>query len=143
MGCAGLSLGQEEYLHLVKNSGGFMWSKPGTVRLLAAACLLVALPGNAVNAVNAVNAQNAPIMPLASQSLLLEIATAGSRPVAVGERGHILYSDDGGLNWHQALVPTTQMLTCVYFIDDQRGRAPISPRGWSMTATPCCLTSTQ
>jgi photosystem II stability/assembly factor-like uncharacterized protein len=45
---------------------------------------LVALSGNAVNA------QNASIMPLASQSLLLDIATAGSRLVAVGERGHIL-----------------------------------------------------
>ncbi len=38
----------------------------------------------------------APIMPLAPRSLLLDITVAGERLVAVGERGHILYSDDLG-----------------------------------------------
>ena len=32
----------------------------------------------------------------AASSLLLDIAVAGERLVAVGERGHILYSEDGG-----------------------------------------------
>jgi photosystem II stability/assembly factor-like uncharacterized protein len=53
----------------------------------------------------------APIMPMASRSLLLDIAGAGDRAVTVGERGHILYSDDSGTSWQQARVPTTQMLT--------------------------------
>lgn len=62
-------------------------------------------------------------MPLAPRSLLLDIAAAGPRVVAAGERGHILYSDDQGRSWQQARVPTTQMLTAVYFIDGQRGWA--------------------
>ena len=61
------------------------------------------------------------IMPLAPKSLLLDIAAAGDRLVTVGERGHILYSDDGGNHWQQASVPTTRMLTCVYFVDARRG----------------------
>jgi len=66
---------------------------------------------------------HAPIMPLAPESLLLDITTAGDRIVAAGERGHILYSDDGGRSWIQAAVPTTQMLTSIYFISPQRGWA--------------------
>ena len=65
----------------------------------------------------------APIMPRAAQSLLLDIAQAGSRLVAVGERGHILYSDDDGQSWRQARVPTTQMLTSVCFINPGHGWA--------------------
>jgi photosystem II stability/assembly factor-like uncharacterized protein len=65
----------------------------------------------------------APIMPLAAQSLLLDITAAGERLVAVGERGHIVYSDDRGDTWQQALVPTTQMLTSVHFIDSRHGWA--------------------
>ncbi|MEH6635945.1 MAG: YCF48-related protein [Halioglobus sp.] len=67
--------------------------------------------------------QYAPLMPLASRSLLLDITGAGDRIVVVGERGHILYSDDNGSSWLQARVPTTQMLTGVFFIDQQRGWA--------------------
>lgn len=65
----------------------------------------------------------APMMPLAAQSLLLDIAAAGSRAVAVGERGHILFSDDRGDSWRQARVPTLQMLTGVHFIDSRQGWA--------------------
>ena len=60
-------------------------------------------------------------MPLARQSLLLDIAHAGNRIITVGERGHILYSDDQGDTWTQAQVPTTQMLTAVHFVDEKRG----------------------
>lgn len=63
------------------------------------------------------------MMPLADQSLLLDIDRVGDRAVVVGERGHILYSDDFGASWQQALVPTTQMLTAVHF----RGK-----RGWAV-----------
>ena len=59
----------------------------------------------------------------AVSSLLLDVAHAGKRLVAVGERGHVLYSDDDGGNWTQAKVPTRQMLTAVYFVDDQHGWA--------------------
>lgn len=59
----------------------------------------------------------------AASSLLLDIAHAGKRLVAVGERGHILYSDNDGTRWEQAKVPTRQMLTAVFFLDDQHGWA--------------------
>jgi photosystem II stability/assembly factor-like uncharacterized protein len=54
-------------------------------------------------------------MPLASGSLLLDVISIDKRLVAVGERGHILFSDDGGENWRQAQVPSRQMLTAVHF----------------------------
>ena len=59
----------------------------------------------------------------AVSSLLLDVAHAGKRLVAVGERGHVLYSDDDGGSWTQAKVPTRQMLTAVFFVDDQYGWA--------------------
>ncbi|CAG8865434.1 Ycf48-like protein [Pseudomonas fluorescens] len=59
----------------------------------------------------------------ASQSLLLDAVHAGNRLVVVGDRGHILFSDDQGKSWTQARVPTRQLLTAVFFIDDKRGWA--------------------
>lgn len=54
-------------------------------------------------------------VPSASQSLLLDVARTGERIVAVGERGHIIYSDDYGETWAQAEVPVRVMLTAVTF----------------------------
>lgn len=59
----------------------------------------------------------------ASKSLMLDVVHAGKRLVAVGDRGHILYSDDQGATWTQAKVPTRQLLTSVYFVDDKHGWA--------------------
>jgi len=59
----------------------------------------------------------------ASRSLLLDVTHAGSRMVVVGDRGHILYSEDQGKTWTQAKVPSRQLLTAVYFVDDQHGWA--------------------
>lgn len=59
----------------------------------------------------------------ASKSLLLDIARAGDRLVAVGQRGHIIFSDDQGQSWLQAKVPSRQLLTAVYFVDAQHGWA--------------------
>ena len=77
--------------------------------------------------VMAESAADAPVtslvMPKASTSLLLDIAQAGSRLVAVGDRGHVLYSDDNGATWTQAQVPTRQMLTSVFFVNDKKGWA--------------------
>ena len=60
---------------------------------------------------------------LAAASLLLDGAVAGSRLVVVGERGHILISDDGGATWAQARVPVQVMLTAVRMLDAQNGWA--------------------
>ena len=43
--------------------------------------------------------------PLAPRTLLNGLARAGDRLVAVGQRGHALYSDDLGTSWKQADVP--------------------------------------
>jgi photosystem II stability/assembly factor-like uncharacterized protein len=59
----------------------------------------------------------------ASQSLLIGATHAGQRLVVVGDRGHILFSDDQGKTWTQARVPTRQLLTAVFFLDDKRGWA--------------------
>ena len=66
-----------------------------------------------------------PALPMATapQSLLLDVARAGERLVAVGERGHIVYSDDQGSNWTQADVPARAQLNAVYFIDAEQGWA--------------------
>src|SRR5690606_23612359 len=61
--------------------------------------------------------------PLAVTSLLLDVTHAGKRLVAVGDRGHILFSEDAGRNWVQARVPSRQLLTAVYFVDDKHGWA--------------------
>ncbi len=58
---------------------------------------------------------------LAARSLLLGVARAGNRLVAVGQRGHIVYSTDGGASWKQASVPVSSDLTAVFFVDDKQG----------------------
>jgi len=63
------------------------------------------------------------MLPGASTSLLLDIDRAGQRLVEVGERGNILYSDDQGKTWVQAMVPTSVMLTRVFFVNDRLGWA--------------------
>ena len=60
---------------------------------------------------------------LASRGLLLAVAHAGSRLVAVGQRGHIILSDDAGGSWKQANVPVSSDLTAVYFVTERVGWA--------------------
>jgi photosystem II stability/assembly factor-like uncharacterized protein len=61
------------------------------------------------------------IAPLAPRSLLLDAVLAGQRMVVVGERGHVLLSDDQGTTWRQAKVPTRASLTGVFFHDSRVG----------------------
>ena len=63
----------------------------------------------------------AKMTPLASKGLLNGIASAGSRIVAVGERGRIVYSDDKGKSWIQSKVPLSEDLTAVYFPTPKQG----------------------
>ncbi len=60
----------------------------------------------------------AEILPLASQSLLLDIVRSGDRYVAVGARGDVLLSADGK-DWQQAQVPTRTTFTAVCAVDAQ------------------------
>jgi photosystem II stability/assembly factor-like uncharacterized protein len=60
----------------------------------------------------------------ATRAVLLSIATAGPRLVAVGERGFVLLSDDNGRTWRQAAnVPTSVTLTQVRFASPSEGWA--------------------
>src|ERR1019366_414977 len=66
-----------------------------------------------------------PAMMLKRQitSTQIQAATrAGERLVAVGIRGLVLVSDDGGKQWKQANVPVASDLTDVYF--------PTAKDGW-------------
>jgi len=63
----------------------------------------------------------APRSDKASTALLLDVAAADSRLVAVGEHGIIVYSDDEGKNWRQADVPVSVTLTAVQFINARSG----------------------
>ncbi len=61
---------------------------------------------------------------LATQRLLTAVAPVGrDRLVAVGQRGHVLISQDGGGTWAQARVPVSSDLAAVQFVDAQRGYA--------------------
>lgn len=65
----------------------------------------------------------ASLSPLASKSLLQAVARAGDRLVAVGQRGHIVASLDGGASWRQLPVPVSVDLTSVFFVDANHGWA--------------------
>lgn len=60
----------------------------------------------------------------AERSMILAAALAGERVVAVGARGNVILSDDGGQHWRQAReVPVDFTLTAVSFVDDKEGWA--------------------
>jgi photosystem II stability/assembly factor-like uncharacterized protein len=59
----------------------------------------------------------------AASSTLMDVCRAGDRLIVVGERGHILYSDDSGQTWIQARVPVSVTLTAVAFPSRKKGWA--------------------
>jgi photosystem II stability/assembly factor-like uncharacterized protein len=61
---------------------------------------------------------------LASRTLLTGLARAGQRVVAVGQRGHVVLSDDAGKSWQQADVPVSADLVAVQF--------PTATAGWAV-----------
>lgn len=61
--------------------------------------------------------------PAVSAITYIDVAQAGARLVAVGDRGNIIYSDDGAATWQQASTPTNALLTAVCFGDDNTGWA--------------------
>tara|TARA_R110002110_G_scaffold415561_1_gene650755 strand:- start:55197 stop:56279 length:1083 start_codon:yes stop_codon:yes gene_type:complete len=58
----------------------------------------------------------------AAKSLIMSIKKVGDRYFAVGHRGHILYSDDGGTTWEQGEVPVRSTLLDIDF--------PTPDQGW-------------
>ncbi|NBB64850.1 glycosyl hydrolase, partial [Pseudomonas sp. ODNR1LW] len=94
--------------------------------LLALLCTLLALVQGVARAGAYVDVLDLPAKPsaLAVRSPLIDIARAGERLVTVGQRGHILYSDDAGQHWLQAGVPLSSDLTAVFF--------PTASQGWAV-----------
>ncbi len=62
--------------------------------------------------------------PLAASALVNGLARAGDRVIAVGQRGHVLWSDDHGQRWQQAAVPVASDLVALTF--------PTSTHGWAV-----------
>jgi photosystem II stability/assembly factor-like uncharacterized protein len=92
-----------------------------TARHLLACLAVVVLAGGARAAEAPRPAEHAR---LADHSLLIALAGAGGRLVAVGDRGIIVYSDDRGTSWTQAReVPVQALLTGVCFFDSTHGVA--------------------
>jgi photosystem II stability/assembly factor-like uncharacterized protein len=92
-------------------------------RVLALAVLLVAPLAQSAPAAVA-EPRDAEHARLAAHALLIGLASAGDRLIAVGDRGVVVFSDDKGRSWLQAdLVPTQALLTGVCFFDAQHGLA--------------------
>jgi photosystem II stability/assembly factor-like uncharacterized protein len=100
-------------------------TNPVTGHLIALvwAVVLVVIPALPVMAQEEIAPEPAIIAPLAKSSLLLDAAAAGDTLVAVGDRGHVLVSTDGGSTWRQSEVPSRSMLTAVTFHGDRLGWA--------------------
>ncbi|TPG67762.1 WD40/YVTN/BNR-like repeat-containing protein [Pseudomonas arsenicoxydans] len=94
---------------------------------LAALGVVLAVPfTRTVIAAEFVDPLSSPAVPSekAIKGMFTGLATAGKRLVAVGQRGHIFYSDDDGVRWHQAQVPVSSDLVAVQF--------PSSTQGWAV-----------
>ncbi|MGI9284390.1 MAG: WD40/YVTN/BNR-like repeat-containing protein [Pseudomonadales bacterium] len=103
-------------MNVPEQASGFVGKFLGKV-LIAIVIGLCHLP------VAAAPSNYAPQLPAVVHSDFLDVKLAGQRAVAVGERGHIVYSDDNGESWTQARVPTTVMLTRLFFITPETGWA--------------------
>jgi photosystem II stability/assembly factor-like uncharacterized protein len=88
--------------------------------------LALALSHGFTQAANYIDVLDLPakVSALAVRSPLLGVTRAGARLVAVGQRGHILYSDNGGKDWQQAAVPVSADLNAVSF--------PTAAQGWAV-----------
>ena len=112
---------------LVKRSSG-RWLRGvcSGARVLASSAFVL---GSAVSLTAAADTFQGPLdqpaqsSSLAARSPLLAVAAAGSRFVAVGLRGHIVYSDDAGNTWKQASVPVSTDLVAVSFASPTKGWA--------------------
>jgi len=93
-----------------------------TLEILCGFLIIASVAAGAAPAADPLRECAAPA-PLAADSLLLDGVSLGGRLLVVGDRGHVLFSDDQGRSWRQAAVPTQVMLTAVYFHDQRLGWA--------------------
>lgn len=93
-----------------------------TALLVANALACLPATGSAVELADTLS-RPATASELAPRSMLSAVTWAGERLVAVGERGHIIVSDDQGSSWQQRPSPVSVTLTSVCFTDNQQGWA--------------------
>lgn len=100
-----------------------MTSARMTRRALLCGAALAALPAWA--AAGRVPVFEREALPVArpTQAVMVALARAGRRLVAGGERGLIVFSDDGGRQWTQARVPSSVTLTALRFANEREGWA--------------------
>ena len=98
-------------------------SSPSRIRwtLIAIAVVLVLSAAHQAPAQDEDAPEQTIQAPLAARSLKLDAVAVDGALVAVGQRGHILISSDGGETWQQAEVPTRATLTGVDFHDRNLG----------------------
>lgn len=95
----------------------------GRRQVLLAACLGALSAGATCAPTGPALDRPALTSPRAAQAVLLGVAQAGKRLVAVGERGIVLVSDDNAASWRQVPAPVSVTLTAVRFADARQGYA--------------------
>ncbi|HKE38528.1 MAG TPA: YCF48-related protein [Casimicrobiaceae bacterium] len=95
------------------------------ITLLSWTMAMAVMQTTAVQSANFTDVLDTPALmsPLAAKSLMQAVTVSGNRIIAVGQRGHIVISNDGGATWKQSPVPVSSDLTAVYFVDDKQGWA--------------------
>jgi photosystem II stability/assembly factor-like uncharacterized protein len=91
--------------------------------LITLACLCTTAPAAAANDPLMIPAEKVSPETVLT-SMFFDVVNTGGRLVAVGERGHIVYSEDNGSTWTQADVPVSVTLTAVCF--------PTARNGWAV-----------
>jgi photosystem II stability/assembly factor-like uncharacterized protein len=94
-------------------------AKLASITVLSGLCLY----GPLVNAQGDALQESAIISPIAQHSLIMDIDRVGDQLIAIGERGHILRSDDQAKSWQQVEAPVRVTLTSTFFVDDRHGWA--------------------
>ncbi|WP_408596034.1 YCF48-related protein [Pseudomonas sp. PLMAX] len=96
------------------------------IKLIALGSALTLPFGKAVVAADFIDTLDKPAIQTekAVHGIFTGLAAAGERLIAVGQRGHIFYSDDAGVHWQQANVPVSSDLVAVHF--------PTPLQGWAV-----------
>lgn len=90
------------------------------VAVTLAGLLIVSGPANARDYPDLLE-MPARMSELAQSNLLVDVSAAGSNLVAIGIKGHVLFSEDNGVTWVQSEVPTSTDLTAAHFISERVG----------------------
>lgn len=95
-----------------------------SIRVSAAALVIAAvLAASGADGLAQPAAEPAPSVYKPQRVVLLDVARAGNRLVAVGERGLVMTSTDDGRSWQGQRTKVTRTLTGVAFADDKVGVA--------------------